>query len=138
MWLKKRGPHAAHVLGTLETGFEVACCIWNIFIVVATSSDSVANGSKRLLKPCSETLAHPPPHMAAESAAATHVDDAQPPKVLDDLKRKRQELKASLKLVSKTLKNESKKQKRLIARAGRLSRDDLLFLIARQQGQPRQ
>lgn len=47
---KKRGPHAAHVLGTLETGFEVACCIWNIFIVVATSSDSVANGSKRLLK----------------------------------------------------------------------------------------
>lgn len=89
-------------------------------------------------KPCSETLAHPPPHMAAESAAATHVDDAQPPKVLDDLKRKRQELKASLKLVSKTLKSESKKQKRLIARAGRLSRDDLLFLIARQQGQPRQ
>ena len=47
---KKRGPHAAHVLGTLETGFEVACCIWNIFIVVATSGDSVANGSKRLLK----------------------------------------------------------------------------------------
>ena len=76
--------------------------------------------------------------MTAESAAATHVDDAQPPKVLDDLKRKRQELKASLKLVSKTLKSESKKQKRLIARAGRLSRDDLLFLIARQQGQPRQ
>jgi hypothetical protein len=70
---------------------------------------------------------------AVTSSVAAPVIPTTMTDVLGDLKRRRQELKASLKDVSKTLKSESKKQKkRLIAKAGRLSKEDLLFFIARQ------
>lgn len=69
---------------------------------------------------------------AVTSSVAAPVISTSMTDVLGDLKRRRQELKASLKDVSKTLKSESKKQKRLIAKAGRLSKEDLLFLMARQ------
>ena len=64
---------------------------------------------------------------AAVTSVAAPVISTTMTVVLGDLKRRRQELKASLKDVSKTLKSESKKQKRLIAKAGRLSKEDLFF-----------
>ena len=71
------------------------------------------------------------------AAAASRPSEERPTLLLEELKEKRAELKRSLKLVSRTLKSESKKQKRLIQKAGRLSKDDLMFLIARQQNQQR-
>ncbi len=69
---------------------------------------------------------------AVTSSVAVPLISTSTTDVLGDLKRRRQELKASLKDVSKTLKSESKKQKRLIAKAGRLSKEELFFLISRQ------
>lgn len=74
--------------------------------------------------------------MAAADVAPSRAE-GPPADVLGELKQQRQALKAALKRVTKTVKSETKKQKRLIAKAGRLSKDDLLFLIARQQSQPR-
>ena len=73
---------------------------------------------------------------ATDMATAAARPSEEPPALLLELKEKR-ELKRSLKLVSRTLRSESKKQKRLKQKAGQLSKDDLLFLIARQQSQQR-
>ena len=48
------------------------------------------------------------------AAAASRPSEERPTLLLEELKEKRAELKRSLKLVSRTLKSESKKQKRLI------------------------
>ena len=69
------------------------------------------------------------------AAAASRPSEERPVLLLEELKEKRAELKRSPKLISPTLKSESKKQKRLIQKAGRLSKDDLMFLVARQQRQ---